>query len=282
MSEDQPCLGAPVRQARLRVLGSFELWSSVGADVTPTLSTDERRLLAVLAASPAPPSARSLATLLWPELATDTALGTLLGVQDSLGDLIDTQGGRPRLADWIEVDLARALVLLRGWQHDPFQVDSASLTELVELLSQDLLPGWGDAWARHERDRLHQVQLHALESLCTRLTALGQHELAIRAGGYVVAAEPLREEARRALIEAHLAAGNVSEAVHQYDKFVQTCAKLGLVPGAELSAFFPPSPAWPVLHVRRPVHVGAASVGRGLWLDPQPRRVQAGAGAARA
>jgi DNA-binding SARP family transcriptional activator len=280
MSADQPCLGAPVRQARLRVLGSFELRTSDGADVGVGLAADERRLLAALAVSPGMRTARGLASLLWPTLAADVALGTLLGVQDSLDGLIVERNGRLWLSERVEADLGHALGLLRRWQQSPGELSSAELAELVDLLGHELLPSWSEAWVRQERASLHQVRMRALESLCARLTAQGEHELAIRAGSHVVAAEPLRQDARRALIEAHLAAGNVSEAVHQYEAFAETCARFGVSPSGDLSAFFPPSPAWPVLHVRRPIHV-AASVGRGLSFESQHRRVQAGAGAAR-
>jgi DNA-binding SARP family transcriptional activator len=265
------------------VLGSFEMRLSDGAsgtDTAPPLTIDERRLLAALAVAATPRATRSLSALLWPELSTDVALGTLLGVRDSLAELVVEADGTLRLADWMEVDLTNALTLLRAWRRDPFGMTPAMLSELVDALGQDLLPRWTEGWVVEERARLHRVRLHALESLCAQLTALGSHELAIRAGMHVVQTEPLCESARRALIEAHLAAGNVSEAIHQYEDFVEICAKLGVAPSSDLSAFFPPSPAWPVLHVRRPIHVGGA-VGRGLWFDQQPKRVQAGVGATR-
>ncbi|WP_169747794.1 AfsR/SARP family transcriptional regulator [Pseudonocardia acaciae] len=273
----------PVLRPRLRVLGSFELRiplaTGTGATTTATspLENDERRVLALLALIAAPTAARDLARVLWPRLTGDVALGTLAGVCDSLGDLVVAQDGTLRLSGEVSVDLARALELLRAWEQAPSAVESHAPDELVELLSGDLLPGWAEDWVRPERERFRRVRLHALESLCRRLTAAGRHELAIRAGLLVVGAEPLREGARRALIEAHLAAGNVSEAVHQYELFVQTCAKLGLAPCAEFSAFFPPSPAWPVLRVRRPIHPGGA-VGRGLRLDAPSRRTQVSAG----
>jgi DNA-binding SARP family transcriptional activator len=121
--------------------------------------------------------------------------------------------------------------------------------------------------------------MHALDSLCRLLTQAGRHEPAILAGQLMIDAEPLREAARRALIEAHLAAGNVSEAVHQYDTFVELCASFGFAPDAELRSFFPPSPAWPVLHVRRPIHP-AQAVGRGVRFDVPNRRSKVGSGAA--
>ncbi|HTF50974.1 MAG TPA: bacterial transcriptional activator domain-containing protein [Pseudonocardia sp.] len=283
MSDQQPCSDVPVPRPWLRVLGSFELRIPLGGGTrtdtaTSPLEADERRLLALLAVTATPRTTGELATVLWPERSTDVALGTLEGVCDSLADLVTASGDTLRLSDHVEVDLAHALERLRAWKRNPFTVESTSAAELVELLAEDLLPGWGEVWARQERDRFRRVRLHALESLCRRLTEAGRHEPAIRAGMLVVAEEPLRESARRALIEAHLAAGNVSEAVKQYDAFVETCAKFGLIPGAELSAFFPPSPAWPVLTVRRPIHLGGA-VGRGLRLEPAARRSQVGVGA---
>lgn len=280
MSQSQPCSDVPVRRPRLRILGSVELRIPIGhsrdSDTTTSpLETDERRVLALLALSSTARSTREVAGLLWPRPSTDVALGTLAGVCDSLGDLVIEAGGRLRLAEHVEVDLTHALGLIRAWERNPDAVESALPEELVGLLGQDLLPGWAEEWVAAERERFRRVRLHALESLCRRLTEAGRHAAAIRAGLLVVSADPLRESARRALIEAHLAAGNVSEAVHQYEAFAESRSKLGL--GSELSGFFPPSPAWPVLRVRRPIHPGGA-VGRGLRLDLPARRAQVGVG----
>lgn len=234
-------------------------------------------MLALLALSSTARTTREVAGQLWPRRSTDVALGTLAGVCDSLGDLVIEVGGRLRLAEHVEVDLTHALGLIRAWEHNPDAVESALPEELVGLLGQDLLPGWTEEWAAAERERFRRVRLHALESLCRRLTEAGRHEAAIRAGLLVVTADPLRESACRALVEAHLAVGEVSEAVRRYDAYAETRLKLGLGPAPELSDFFPPSPAWPVLRVRRPIYAGAA-VGRGLRLDPPLRRAQVGAG----
>jgi DNA-binding SARP family transcriptional activator len=286
MSEQQPCCDVPVRRPWLRVLGSFDLRIPRDPARGPTTDThttaspldiDERRLLALLAVTATPRATAELATVLWPERSSDVALGTLAGVCDSLADLVVAEGDTVRLADHVGVDLARALRRLRAWKRAPGAVESTAPDELVEALAEDLLPGWNEVWARQERERFRRVRLHALESLCRRLAEAGRHGPAIRAGMLVVAEEPLRESARRALIEAHLAAGNVSEAVKQYDAFVDTCAKFGLTPGADLSTFFPPSPAWPVLTVRRPINLGPA-MGRGLRPE-SGRRTQVGAGA---
>lgn len=285
MLDQQPCSDVPTRRPRLRVLGDFELRIPLSSDTPGSdphaaaspLDSDERRLLALLAVTATPRTLGELATVLWPERSDDVALGTLAGVCDSLAELV-TEDDRPgtttlRLSDQVEIDLAHSLERLRAWRRNPSLEEASAPDELVEALSADLLPGWGEVWARQERERYRRVRLHACESLCQRLTAAGRHAPAIRAGLLVVTAEPLRESARRALIEAHLAAGNVSEAVAQYDSFAETRAKFGLTPAAELSTFFPPCPAWPVLHVRRPIHAGG-TVGRGLRMDAPPRRTQ--------
>jgi DNA-binding SARP family transcriptional activator len=73
-----------------------------------------------------------------------------------------------------------------------------------------------------ERERFHQLRLHALEALCDRLTTAGRYGEAIDAGLAAVTAEPLRESAHRVLIKAHLAEGNQGEADRQY----QLCRRL--------------------------------------------------------
>jgi DNA-binding SARP family transcriptional activator len=86
-------------------------------------------------------------------------------------------------------------------------------------LSAELLPTWydDDDWLLVERERFHQLRLHALEALCQRLTAAGRYGQAVDAGLAAVAAEPLRESAQRTLIKAHLAEGNYGEANRQYE-----------------------------------------------------------------
>lgn len=80
----------------------------------------------------------------------------------------------------------------------------------------ELLADWYDDWVIVERERIRHVQLHALEALCRRLTDEGRYAEAVEAGHAAVSAEPLRESAHRAVIEAFMAEGNPSDAVRQY------------------------------------------------------------------
>ena len=241
------------------------------------------RLLAALAVAGTSRSRGDLAASLWPDLSPASASASLSDAIRSVSDLVvevGQDGAGLALSDDVTVDLTDVMARLRGWEQDPSIALTATAAQ-ISVLGDDLLPGWTEHWVDQERERFHKLRLHSLESLCQLLTQAGRHEPAIRAGELMVDAEPLREAARRALIEAHLAAGNVSEAVHQYDTFVELCAGFGFAPDSELRNFFPPSPAWPVLHVRRSIHPGqAVLVGRGVRFDVPSRRAQVGSGAA--
>ena len=54
--------------------------------------------------------------------------------------------------------------------------------------------------------------LHALEALSRALTIMGRYGEAVEAALTAIVAEPLRESAQRALLEAHLAESNLIEA----------------------------------------------------------------------
>jgi hypothetical protein len=63
--------------------------------------------------------------------------------------------------------------------------------------------------------------IHALEALARRQCQLGQLILALNAAYAAIAAESLRESAHAALVEIHLAEGNVVEARKQVDKYAR-------------------------------------------------------------
>jgi DNA-binding SARP family transcriptional activator len=67
-----------------------------------------------------------------------------------------------------------------------------------------------------ERERFHQLRIHALESLCDQLAASRRYVQAEQAGLAAISGEPLRESAHRALIRVYLREGNRGEAIRQY------------------------------------------------------------------
>jgi DNA-binding SARP family transcriptional activator len=100
----------------------------------------------------------------------------------------------------------------------------------------DLLPGWYDDWVIFERERIRQRLLHALEALSQLLVAAGRCGDAVEAAISAVSVDPLRESANRALIEAHLAEGNLVEARRAYERYREVIRReLGVEPGERLA-----------------------------------------------
>lgn len=101
----------------------------------------------------------------------------------------------------------------------------------------DLLPGFYDDWVLIERERVRQRILHALEALSERLAAVGRFADAIEAALLATSAEPLRESAQRALIRAHIAEGNLTEARRSYRAYRDLVHReLGAAPSDEVAA----------------------------------------------
>jgi DNA-binding SARP family transcriptional activator len=115
--------------------------------------------------------------------------------------------------------------------HDDLRVMPSGVDAL------DLLPGWYDDWALVERERIRQRLLHALEALSRELLQLRRCAEAVEAALIAVSADPLRESAQRALIEAHLGEGNWVEGRRSFEAYCDVLAReLGTEPGLELAA----------------------------------------------
>lgn len=114
----------------------------------------------------------------------------------------------------------------------------------------DLLPGCYDDWAIIERERMRQQMLHALEALSRGLTVMGRYGEAVEAALTAIVAEPLRESAQRALLEAHLAESNLIEARRDFLAYRNLVRReLGVEPSVELAAL-----------VRRPMPDGSHAI----------------------
>ncbi len=231
---------------RVRVLGSFTL--TVHGAAVP-LGVDARRLIAYLSVHPRPQRRGALAADLWPRIPVEAAMRLLddavLAV-DVPGLLVTDETGALSLAPDVDVDLAAAMRLVRTLP------EVAAVTDPdLALLAADVLPNWTASWIAIERERFRQLRLHAIEERSLRLVAAGRcAEAAVLAGGAVRSA-PSRESARRALIEAHLAHGNIAAAVAEYDEYRELLrSSVGAAPAFALDGLLPPAPAWPVLRSR--------------------------------
>jgi DNA-binding SARP family transcriptional activator len=130
-----------------------------------------------------------------------------------------------------ECDLPKAHhVAARALDGQPLTFDE------ITLLSDDILPGWHEEWVLPAQDAFRLLRVQALEAACRTMAASGSHALATQAGAAALAAEPLRESAAEALIEAHLAQRNRYEAMQCFRSLAQRLDdELGVLPDPSLA-----------------------------------------------
>jgi DNA-binding SARP family transcriptional activator len=220
----EPATPSSLRDRReapqVMLLGGFDLRFQ-GEPVAVPMTA--QRVLAFLALRDRAMLRLHVAGSLWPETTEARASANLRSALWRLGrpgvDIIDASNGHLGLSDDVEVDVRHTVTLARQLLGD--QPDLPKEEADPQRLAEDILPDWSEEWVVMEREHYRQLRLHALESLCEKLTAQGRYAQAVEAGIAAVAAEPLRESAHRTLMKAHLAEGNMREALHQYRAFRQ-------------------------------------------------------------
>jgi len=186
---------------RIGLLGRLGVYPMV------RLSLPGRRVLAYLGLRGEPVMRRAAAAELWPDQCEDTARANLrralwtlpVGWVDAVADELTL------LATTDYADAQRAAQRAMCGE----RLDFAA----IELLSQDVLPAWCEEWTVPIQERHRLLRVQALEVACRTLLAAQEFALATQAGAAAIAAEPLRESAAEALIDAHLAQRNRFEAV---------------------------------------------------------------------
>ncbi|MFI2200057.1 BTAD domain-containing putative transcriptional regulator [Streptomyces sp. NPDC020192] len=220
---------------QLRLLGQFRL----ECDAQPVeLCRSGQRLLAFVALRRRV-SRTVLAGTLWPEVTEDHARGSLRTALWKLprGDqpLIRCSGDSLAAATALRVDVHAFTETALGVLQGRGPALTAQLPQGL-LGGDDLLPGWDEEWVLLERDRLRQLRLHALDALAEALVREGRPALALEAAWESVRTEPLRESAHRAAVSAHLAEGNLMEAVRHYHSFRRLLREeLGVEPSAQFA-----------------------------------------------
>jgi DNA-binding SARP family transcriptional activator len=117
----------------------------------------------------------------------------------------------------------------------PPEEDLVVLPSGIDAL--DLLPGWYDDWVLMERERVRQRMLHSLDALSRCLVRAGRWAEGVEAAMVAVAAEPLRESAQRALLEAHISEGNWVEGRRAFNAYRSLLRReLGVEPDPALFA----------------------------------------------
>jgi DNA-binding SARP family transcriptional activator len=220
-------------EARLRVLGRFELHLEGRRHDLPWQA---QRVLGFLAVAGAAQSRTTVAGTLWADVSQHRAQANLRNAVWRVRQLSDRvlRAGRDviGLDSAVTLDLhdaqRRAQALLGD---DGEAVDASD----IDVLDDDLLPEWDEPWLLIERERQRQLRMHALETLSAALVRAGRYPQAIIAALAAVCAEPLRESSQRTLIAAHLAEGNISEAVRHLRSYRRMLdAELHISPSLEL------------------------------------------------
>jgi DNA-binding SARP family transcriptional activator len=218
----------------LRLVGGFSLeW-----DRQPIrFSISAQRLIAYVALQDRPSMRSHVAGTLWPDSNDLRAMGNLRSVlwrlrREGLG-VIDDRGGQLALAADVQVDVRALVDLARSVLDEQTTLERGAMVPLSH--TGDLLPDWSDDWVPVERERFHQLRLHALESACGQLVHAGLFGQAVDVCLAAVAEEPLRESAQRQLIRLYLAEGNRVDALRQYEEFRRMLIEeLGLEPSREI------------------------------------------------
>ena len=222
---------------RLSLLGGFRL--EVGSSPV-TVRDGGQRVIAYIALQDRPVHRERLASSLWLDKPDARAAANLRSalwrLRQQGADIIHVDGSSLRLSDCVNVDVREATA--RAWRVIEGRVNAADLDQLVQPC--DLLTDWYDEWVIIERERLHQLHLHALEGLCRSLLDAGRAARAIDAALALMRVDPLRESGHRLLIEAHVQEGNWVEVIRSSRRYVDTMLEqLGLDVSDRLGAVLP-------------------------------------------
>jgi DNA-binding SARP family transcriptional activator len=220
------------------VLGGFGLFWGHSLVSIPRTS---QRLVAFLALHGRALKRTAIAGALWPDASESHAYSNLRSALSRLESTarraLMTSKLELGLAEGVTVDFHLAQALARRLLDSTVTPDRTELgLTAVTALSAELLPDWYDDWALSEAEAWRQLRLHALEALVGRLSAAGRWGEAAGAAAAAVQAEPLRESARAALIQVHLAEGNQSEAMREFTRYRALLnSELGLTPTPRLN-----------------------------------------------
>ena len=227
----------PHDRPSLSLLNAFELRCD-GRAVGLPLSA--QRLLAFVALHEHPLLRVYVAGTLWIDASDERAAASLRSSLWRLNrpghDLVEatarTCASRRRSTSTFAAALALARRLIDGTA-DADDLDAAEAT-----LAGELLPDWYDDWLLFERERLRQLSLHALEALAERLAARRPgRRVRSRPRSPPSAASRCARAPTASLIRVHLAEGNRSEALRQYELCRRLLRdQLGVEPSPQLDA----------------------------------------------
>ncbi len=222
------------RMVELTLLGGFDL---VVRGRSLSVGHSGRRLLGLLATTRFPLTRSQVAGTLWPDVVAGRANANLRSVvwriQRSCPEVLHTSFSSVRLGPLVVVDAHLWAMVARRLVNFADDMDRAELGDALRYgVPPELLPEFDDEeWLSSERERHRQLSLHALEALSGRLVRSGWYGAAVETALNAIRVDPFRESARRAVVYAYLAEGNVRDAHRQYHDYRRLLrAELGIRP----------------------------------------------------
>ena len=244
----------PAQRSTLRVLALGPLQVFVnGALVESTAwgSARPRELLVYLLMHPEGRTKEQVGLVFWPDASaaqlrnsfhvTLHRLRKALGNPEWIGLVHDRYRVDPAVLEEFDVlEFERDVVTARRALKRREEGASAALEQALARFRGDFLDGEpvGD-WHLEHRDRLQRVYVDALMELGARHVAEERHAKAAEAYRRVLARDELHEEALLALMKAHAAMGERSQALRVYRRFAERMREeLDAEPDDETTAFF--------------------------------------------
>ena len=210
---------APTRRVRVCLLERFRV---SGEPLDLSIPKGSQRLLAFVALHPQGVSRDLASGVLWPEVSERRAHANLRSALRRLGPAsaaVQVTSLEVSLAPGVSSDFTDAKAMANGLLADSGAPKNGGVVTAITVLSRELLPGWYDDWVLLEAENWRQLRLHALEAAARALTRAGRFGEAACTAAAAVAVDPLRESARTALINVHIAEGNRSEAIRAFDSY---------------------------------------------------------------
>ena len=228
------------------LLGGFKARAAGQAIEVP--GRKERALLAFLAMPPGEPRSRDrLAGLLWSERADKQAHDSLKQAVLRLRKSFNSMFHLPVLADreFLTLDRAEVAVDVGEFEQLIGEGTPEAMERAATLYRGDLLDGLDvrdpafEEWLLFERQRLRDLARKALATLLDRHMAAAAHDQAGAAARRLLALDPLREIAHRALMRIYAEQGQTALALKQYQQCRDTLqGELGVKPEPETTRLY--------------------------------------------
>ncbi|TPN76712.1 alpha/beta fold hydrolase [Mesorhizobium sp. CU2] len=230
----------------LHLLGGFDFAGAGGA--APAFSRKARAMMAYLALQAGHSQSREkLAGLLWGINGEAQARMSLRQAVSSVRKAVQACGGGRFVTEG-----AGIVLHLDDFDFDVARFEALAASEEPEELEQalvayrgDLLDGFAlkeepfEDWLRIERERLRMMAIAALDRLVAHYARSDEPAACIKAAMRLLAMEPLREDAHRAMMRSYATQGRISLALKQYE-FCRNALQreLRLMPEPETRALY--------------------------------------------